>query len=55
MLGRAIAFGHAKSDETITPEFVTGAKYMIDFAGKQYPARARLEPPFDPKNAKIMV
>ncbi len=42
-------------DEIITPEFVTGGKYTIDFAGKQYPAKALLEPPFDPKNEKIMV
>jgi 4-methylaminobutanoate oxidase (formaldehyde-forming) len=54
-LGRAIAFGYVKSDEIITPEFLTGAKYTIDFAGKQYPARALLQPPFDPKNEKIMV
>lgn len=54
-LGRAIAFGYVKSDELITPEFVTGGNYTIDFAGKPYPAKALLEPPFDPKNEKIMV
>ena len=54
-LGRAIAFGYVKSDDLITPEYVTGGKYTIDFAGKQYPAKALLQPPFDPKNEKIMV
>ncbi len=54
-LGRAIAFGYVKSDDIITPEFVTGGKYTIDFAGKQYPAKALLQPPFDPKNEKIMI
>lgn len=54
-LGRALAFGYVKSDEVITPEFVTGGKYTIDFAAKQYPAKALLEPPYDPKNEKIMV
>jgi len=54
-LGRALAFGYVKSDDVITSEFVTSAKYTIDFAGRQYPAKALLEPPFDPKNEKIMV
>ena len=54
-LGRAIAFGYVKSDDIITPEFVTDGKYTIDFAGKQYPAKALLQPPFDPKNEKIMI
>ncbi len=54
-LGRALAFGYVKSDDIITPEFVTSGQYTIDFAGKQYPARAMLQPPFDPKNEKIMV
>jgi len=54
-LGRVLAFGYVKSDEIITPEFVTCANYTIDFAGKQYSAKALLEPPFDPKNEKIMV
>ncbi len=54
-LGRALGFGYVKHEEVITPDFVLGGKYTIDFAGKQYPARALLEPPFDPKNEKIMV
>jgi 4-methylaminobutanoate oxidase (formaldehyde-forming) len=54
-LGRAIAFGYVKHDEIVTPEFVLNGKYTIDFAGKQYPARALLQPPFDPKNEKIMI
>jgi glycine cleavage system aminomethyltransferase T len=54
-LGRAIAFGYVKSDEIITPEFVLSGKYTIDFAGKQYAAEAMLQPPFDPKNERIMV
>jgi len=33
----------------------TRKRYTIDFAGKQYPAKAMLQPPFDPKNEKIMV
>ena len=54
-LGRPIAFGYVKSDDVITPEFILGGKYTIDFAGKLYPATAMLQPPFDPKNEKIMV
>jgi len=54
-LGRAIAFGYVKHDEVIKPDFVLSGKYTIDFAGKQYPAKARLEPPYDPKNERIMV
>jgi len=54
-LGRAIAFAYVKHDEIITPDFVLSGKYTIDFAGKQHPARALLEPPFDPKNERIMV
>jgi glycine cleavage system aminomethyltransferase T len=54
-LGRALAFGYVKSDDVITPEYVTCGKYTIDFAGKQYPAKALLEPPYDPKNERIMV
>jgi len=39
----------------ITPDFVLSGKSTIDFAGKQYAAQAMLEPPFDPKNERIMV
>jgi len=41
--------------EVVPPDFVLSGKYTIDFAGKQYPAKALLQPPFDPKNEKIMV
>jgi glycine cleavage system aminomethyltransferase T/glycine/D-amino acid oxidase-like deaminating enzyme len=54
-LGRALAFGYVKHDEVITTDFVLSGKYTIDFAGKQYPAKAMLQPPFDPKNERIMV
>jgi 4-methylaminobutanoate oxidase (formaldehyde-forming) len=53
-LGRALALGYVRHEETITPEFITSGKYTIDFAGKQYPAKALLQPPFDPKNERIM-
>jgi len=54
-LSHALAFGYVKHDEVITPDFVLNGKYTIDFAGKHYPAKALLEPPYDPKNEKIMV
>ena len=54
-LSRAVAFGYVKSDEINRPDFVLGGKYIIDFAGKPYPAKALLEPPFVPKNEKIRV
>jgi 4-methylaminobutanoate oxidase (formaldehyde-forming) len=54
-LGRALAFGYVKHEEVITPDFVLSGKYTIDFAGKRYPAKAMLQPPFDPKNEKIIV
>ena len=54
-LGRAIAMGYVKNGEVITPEFILAGNYTIDFAGKPYPARALLQPPFDPKNEKILV
>jgi 4-methylaminobutanoate oxidase (formaldehyde-forming) len=54
-LGRPLAFGYVKCEDVITPDFVLAGKYTIDFAGKQYPARAILRPPYDPKNEKIMI
>jgi 4-methylaminobutanoate oxidase (formaldehyde-forming) len=54
-LGRALAFGYVKSDDVITPDYVLNGKYTIDFAGKQYSAHALLEPPFDPRNERILM
>jgi len=54
-LGRALALGYVKHDEVITPDFVLDGKYTIDFGGKQYSAKALLQPPYDPKNEKIMI
>jgi heterotetrameric sarcosine oxidase gamma subunit len=53
-LGCALALGYVRHEESVTPEFITSGKYAIDFAGKQYPAKALLKPPFDPKNERIM-
>ena len=55
LLGCALSFGYLKCDQVITPDFVLNGKYTIDFAGKQYPAKAMLQAPFDSKNEKIMV
>ncbi len=54
-MGRALAFGYVKSDGIITPEFVLGGSYTIDFAGKQYPAQVLLQAPYDPKNERILI
>jgi 4-methylaminobutanoate oxidase (formaldehyde-forming) len=53
-LGRALALGYVRHDEAVTPDFITSGNYTIDFAGKQYPAKATLKPPYDPKNERIM-
>jgi 4-methylaminobutanoate oxidase (formaldehyde-forming) len=52
-VGGAVALGYVRHQEPITPDFIRAGKYTIDIAGRKYPARASLEPPYDPKGIRI--
>jgi 4-methylaminobutanoate oxidase (formaldehyde-forming) len=52
-VGGAVALGYVRHQEPITPDFIRAGKYTIDVAGRKYPVRASLEPPYDPKGIRI--
>jgi glycine cleavage system aminomethyltransferase T/glycine/D-amino acid oxidase-like deaminating enzyme len=52
-VGGAVALGYVRHSEAITPDFVLSGTYTFDIAGRRFPARVFLTPPYDPKNARI--
>jgi 4-methylaminobutanoate oxidase (formaldehyde-forming) len=53
-VGGAVALGYVRGAEPVTRDFVLGGRYAIDIAGRQYPARVSLGPPYDPRNERIV-
>jgi sarcosine dehydrogenase len=54
-VGGAIALGYVRHHEPVTNEFIRTGRYAIDLAGAHHAAQASLAPPYDPKNARIMI
>ncbi len=52
-LGAAVAEGHVNHPEGVTPDFIRSGSYEIDIAGERYPAKASLQPLYDPKGLRV--
>jgi 4-methylaminobutanoate oxidase (formaldehyde-forming) len=53
-IGGAIAMGYVNHSQAITPEFIMSGAYAINVSGRQYPARAFLQAPYDPQRKRIL-
>jgi sarcosine dehydrogenase len=53
VLGRSIGMCYLKNPDGINDEWITAGKYEISVAGKIYPIKVHLEPPYDPKNERV--
>ena len=52
-LGRAVALGVVEHPAGVTSAFVADGRWEIEIAGTRVPARAQLEPPYDPKSLRV--
>ena len=52
-LGRAVGMGYVRLDGRSATEAVEAGGFEIDIASTPFPARASLEPPFDPRGARM--
>ena len=52
-IGAAVGLGYVNHTDGITPEYIESGQYEIEVAGKRIPARASLQPIYDPKNERI--
>ncbi|MBN1148186.1 MAG: FAD-dependent oxidoreductase [Anaerolineales bacterium] len=52
-LGAAVGLGMLEHEGGVTADFVNNSKFEIQIAGLRYPARASLQPFYDPKGEKI--
>lgn len=52
-LGASVALAMVEDDQPITNEYVKSGAYEIEVNGKRYPAKASLQPMYDPKGEKI--
>ncbi|MBL8058609.1 MAG: FAD-dependent oxidoreductase [Anaerolineales bacterium] len=52
-VGAALGLGYLHHDEPITPEWVAAGRYEIEVATERVPARASLQPFYDPAGRRI--
>jgi glycine cleavage system aminomethyltransferase T/glycine/D-amino acid oxidase-like deaminating enzyme len=52
-LGAAVASGHVNDVKGVTTEYIRSGTYEIDIAGERYPAKASLQPFYDPKGTRV--
>ena len=52
-LGGAMGMGFVYHEVDASIEFINSGSYEIDIAGERYPARASLQPMYDPKNIRL--
>ena len=52
-LGGAMGMGFVNHEENASNEFINSGAYEIDFAGQRYPAKASLQPMYDPLNERV--
>jgi glycine cleavage system aminomethyltransferase T/glycine/D-amino acid oxidase-like deaminating enzyme len=52
-LGGAVGLGNVEREEGVTADFVKSGTYEIEVAGVRYPAKASLQPLYDPKGERI--
>jgi len=52
-LGRAIGLGYVEHPDGVDEAFVASGRGEIEVAGRRWPARAQLQPPYDPKSLRV--
>jgi 4-methylaminobutanoate oxidase (formaldehyde-forming) len=52
-LGGAVGLGYVESESGVTMDFVESGNYEITVAGVRYPAKASLQPMYDPKGERV--
>lgn len=52
-LGGAVGLAMIEADEPLTPAWLNAGRWVIDIAGKRYPAEVSLKPLYDPEMKRI--
>ncbi|HXH83282.1 MAG TPA: FAD-dependent oxidoreductase [Candidatus Tectomicrobia bacterium] len=52
-LGRAVALGYVTHPDGVTDAFVQSGRWEVEIACERHPARAQLDPPYDPKGLRV--
>ena len=53
-VGGAVAMGYVTNAQAVDRDFILSARYEIGIAGRRYPAKAWLRPPYDPHRKRIL-
>jgi glycine cleavage system T protein len=53
LLGSAIGMCYLKNPDGIEDDWILSGKYEINVAGKHFPIKVHLKPPYDPKSARV--
>ncbi len=52
-LGAAVAMGYVVDDGGVSDDFILGGRYEIEIGNTRHPARASLQPLYDPKSTRV--
>ena len=52
-LGKSIGLGYVRNTNGVSRDFVISGTYELEVAGERVPVQAFLDPPYDPKGARI--
>jgi len=52
-LGRSVGMGYVAHADGVDAAFVSAGRWELEVAMERFPATARLEPPYDPKSARV--
>ena len=50
---QVVIAGETRGPDTVTKDWIEGAEWEVEVAGRLWPARASLRPLYDPTNAKV--
>ena len=52
-IGRSIGYGYVRNETGVDRAYVLGGSYELEVADERVPATVFLEPPYDPKAARV--
>ena len=52
-LGGAVGLAFVENEEGVTSDYIKGGKFEIEVSGVRYPAKASLQPLYDPKGLRV--
>jgi len=52
-LGRAVGLGYVVHPDGVSDSFVESGRWEVEIACERHPARAQLDPPYDPKSLRV--